>query len=98
MDKILNEIHLNDGGRIVVLDRLGMGHIYGGMECARNVYRLSKNEDLIWQIASDFDSEGSPFTNITLNQDDSLVAYRWDGGAYIIDKECGFATPCFLLK
>lgn len=98
MENILKEVYLDDGGRVVILDRLGMENIYGKEECARNLYRLSKSEEPIWQVTSDFDSEGNPFTNITLNNDSSLVAYRWDGGAYTIDIESGFASPFLFLK
>lgn len=97
-DAIINELHFYDEGRIVVFDRLGMESTYGKIECARNVYLLGRNCELVWQVVSDFDSEGNPFTHITLNTSDSLIAYRWDGGVYIIDKESGFATPCSLLK
>lgn len=92
-DKVLSELHFSDEGCIVVFDRLGMENTYGKIECARNVYRLGKNCEYVWQVMSDFDSEGNPFTNMTLNTDGRLIAYRWDGGIYIIDKENGFATP-----
>ena len=98
MTEMVNELHFGDGSRVVVLELFGMENSYGKVECARNVYRLGKNEEPVWQVKSDFDSEGNPFTNITLNQEGSLVAYRWDGGTYVIDKENGYASPFLLLK
>ncbi len=52
---------------------------------------------MIWRVFSNYDDEGNPFTNIRLICNE-VEAYRWDGGRYSIDKECGFATPKQLLK
>lgn len=65
MTEMANELHFGDGSRVVVLELFGMENSYGKVECARNVYRLGKNEEPVWQVRSDFDSEGNPFTNIT---------------------------------
>ena len=76
-----------------MLDRLGQETVFGKIECARNIFILDDNENLVWQVKSDFDIEDNPFTNIKYGQDGSLVTYRWDGGNYSIDADTGFASP-----
>lgn len=97
-DNVLSECYISDGKKIIIIDRLGMEGLYGKTECARNIYLLDMHGATIWQVSSDFDSEGNPFTNMTLHDDGSLTAYRWDGGNYIINDKTGFATPAVLMR
>ncbi|WP_213716194.1 hypothetical protein [Cedecea lapagei] len=97
-DKILTEYYLTDNKRVVLIDRLGMGDLYGKEECARNIYLLSQDGTTIWQVSSDFDNEGNPFTNLALGDDCFLHAYRWDAGSYRIDLRTGRAIPDKLIK
>lgn len=88
--------HLS-GGHIVLIDRLGMEEKFGQLECARNIYFIDKNGEIMWQVTSDFDSDGGPFTNV-IDDLGELKAYRWDGGMYKIDLNTGFAMPTSLTK
>lgn len=96
--KIICELEIKGGNKIVVYDRLAKESIYGVEQCARNVYFLTKELKIVWQIRSDYDAEGDPFTNITINENGDILAYRWNGGSYLIDERTGFATPYGFLK
>ncbi|WP_248589700.1 hypothetical protein [Dickeya zeae] len=98
MDNILSEIFFDDGKRVVVIDQLEMKEKYGNAECSQNLYLLDKNGNILWRVSCDFDGDGNPFTNVNLNDDKNIEAYRWNGGLYSINKETGFATPKILLK
>jgi hypothetical protein len=86
---------LADGRQIILLDRLGKGDHFSKAEVARNIYCVALGENLAWQVHSDFDGEGQPFTHIRID-DGSVLAYRWDGGTYTINLESGRATPVSL--
>ena len=94
----MSELQISNGNTIVVYDRLAKESIYGTEQCARNVYFLTKESKVVWQIRSDHDAEGDPFTNIMLNEKGDILAYRWNGGSYLIDEKTGFATPHQFLK
>ena len=85
-------LEVPDGGRILLLDRLGKSAQYSKEELSRNVFRVDKNGRVIWQVSSNFDFEGSPFTRLHTEYH-ALTAYRWDGGSYVIDMATGVATP-----
>lgn len=85
------------GGYVVLIDRLGMEEKFGPLECARNIYLVDQNGAIVWQVTSDFDSDGGPFTNV-IDDLGELKAYRWDGGMYKLDLNTGFAIPISLLK
>jgi hypothetical protein len=93
--EIKKEFHLKNGDRLVLIDRMAMEKTYGKLECARNIYLIGQAGDIIWQIHSNFDDEGAPFTNLSVNND-MISAYRWDGGTYTIDAKTGFAVPAIL--
>lgn len=97
-DNASNEYFLSNGNKIVILNRLGMEKLYGKTECARNIYLFDKQGNAIWQISSDSDTEGNPFTHVTLHVDGRITAYRWDGGSYLIDDKTGRATPDILMR
>jgi hypothetical protein len=67
------------------------------MECARNVFLIDDAGSVVWQVSSNFDSDGDPFTNIFM-EGGQLKAYRWDGGSYSVDAQTGRAVPDQLLK
>jgi outer membrane protein assembly factor BamB len=98
IENILSEVVFDDGKRVVVIDQLGMKEKYGNAECSQNLYLLDTNGNVIWRVSSNFDEDGNPFTNVNLNDDNNIEAYRWNGGLYSINKETGFATPRILLK
>lgn len=96
--KTLKKFNISDGNTIVLLERLGIENLYTRVEIARNIYLLDEHGETVWQVSSDFDSEGNPFTNMILHRDGSITAYRWDGGNYTVNAETGFATPATLMK
>lgn len=97
-EKPMCELEIKGGNKIVVYDRLAKESIYGTEQCARNIYLLAKDSKVLWQVHSNFDAEGNPFTNIMINENGDILAYRWDGGSYLIDEKTGFATPHQFLK
>ncbi|WP_248463850.1 hypothetical protein [Pectobacterium versatile] len=97
-DNILSRYNLPSGKKLVLLDRLGMENLYKRVEIARKIYFPDEQGETVWQVSSDFDSEGNPFTNMTLHSDGRITAYRWDGGNYTINTETGFTTPSMLMK
>lgn len=82
---------------VVLIDRLGREGIYGVVECARNIFLIDGAGDVVWQVSSDFDSDGGAFTNIILAEG-RLQGYRWDGGMYDIDLKTGRAEPNLFMK
>ncbi|MEQ9899064.1 hypothetical protein ABRP59_05405 [Pectobacterium punjabense] len=98
INDVLVEYDFPKGKKIVLLDRLGMENLYEKVEISRNIYLLDDQKETIWQVSSDFDGEGNPFTNMILHHDGSITAYRWDGGNYMINTETGFATPSTIMK
>ncbi|MBU9834390.1 hypothetical protein ACE2AK_26270 [Rahnella perminowiae] len=97
-DQIVNELSVKDGNKVVLYDRLDMESIYGREQCARNVYLIDASAQVIWQVYSEYDSEGNPFTNISVDDLGNITAYRWDGGLYFINENIGFAKPQKLIK
>lgn len=95
--EVTKKINLEDGLSLVLLDRLAKESTYGTLQCARNVFLVLSDTKIVWQISTDFDSDGGSFTNILL-QSDTAKAFRWDGGIYDIDLETGRAIPTQLLK
>ena len=96
LKEVTQQIELPDGSRIILCDRLGKKEFSNG-EKARNVFLVGPDDQLIWQIRSKFDHEGNPFTNIN-KENEKFLAYRWDGGEYLIDLPSGFATPLQLIR
>lgn len=92
LDEIKMNFVLGDGSSLVLLERLAKWEQYGKQECARNIYLLDSCGKVVWQVFSDFDDEGAPFTHISVGAD-GVSAYRWDGGTYAIDLLSGFASP-----
>ncbi|OWF81558.1 hypothetical protein B4900_03160 [Yersinia rohdei] len=97
-DNVLSEYYLCDRNKIILLDGLGMESLYGKIECAQNIYLLDMYGATIWQVSSDFDYEGNPFTSLPVCDDGSLSVYRWDSGNYTINDKTGVATPVVLMK
>src|SRR4051794_3720275 len=97
MQEVMKKIDLQNGSSVVLLDRLSKETTYGHMECARNIFLIDIVGKVIWQIESDFDADGGPFTNI-IADDMGIRGYRWDGGTYRIELNNGHATPDALLK
>lgn len=90
--EISQSVDLPDGGRIVLLDRLGKRDKFSSAERARNLFRLNKSGGVVWQVKSDYDNDTSgPFTAIKY-KDGKLTAIRWAGLLYSIDLETGFGT------
>jgi len=96
-DTVLKAIAVSELQNVVLLDRLGREALLGSVECARNIFLIDGSGGVVWQVSSDFDSDGGAFTNIFV-EEGQLKAYRWDGGSYDIDFETGRAVPSRLLK
>lgn len=98
VNKIISELCVNDGNKVILYDRLDKECFFSQEQCARNIYLVNVNSKIIWQIYSDYDFEGNPFTSIRADNAGDITAYRWDGGLYVIDKNTGFAKPHQLIK
>ena len=95
--KVLQQIDLGDGTRVVVFDVLGDKSV-PVEEANRNVYRLSDADAIIWQVeVSSGIYERAPFTGLHLDGE-KLVAYRWDGVEYVLDVATGKAIPENLVR
>lgn len=92
------DLPLQDGRHVIVVDRSIRSNHVKMNERSRNVYLLDSKNNMVWQIRTDFDDEGMAFTNVFIDVDGSLSAYRWDGGTYHIDINNGYATPREFLK
>jgi hypothetical protein len=65
----------------------------------RNVYRLSPNGIIQWQIdAGSGAYQRTPFTGIEFGDKGMLTAYRWDGTEYCVDLDTGTSIPQRLSK
>lgn len=97
LDEISKRINLSNGVSIIMVDRLGKEKNFSSLECAKNIFAIDQEFNVIWQIYTDFDSSSGPFTNIFLDGD-ILKGYRWDGGIYNIDLNSGIGTPASLAR
>ena len=97
MEDVTKSLDLPNGSRVVLLDTLGKKEILGAIECARNIFLLDSSGLTLWQVSSDFDRDGDPFTNVVY-ENEELSAYRWDGGMYKIDMNSGKASPAILTR
>ena len=97
-EKIIVELNMEDGSKIVVFDRLMSDNSLGKLHCARNIYKIDKSDSTVWQVSSPHDEYGDPFTNIWIDEGGDLLAYRWDGGSYSINPTTGLATPRVFLR
>jgi hypothetical protein len=97
LDEVAERIDLSGDSRVVRLDRLAKETVYGREECARNIFLVDAAGKVIWQVATEFDEDGNPFTSI-LYEEGKLKAYRWDGYLYEIDITSGRALPTSFLK
>jgi hypothetical protein len=95
--EISSQVDLPSGGKIILLDRLAKEHLYSKEEMARNIFKINKIGHLEWQIQSDFDAEGQPFTRLHYDNG-KVTAYRWDGGVYVINIETGDAKLRILMR
>jgi hypothetical protein len=90
--EILQSIDLADGGRIVLLDRLGKRDKYSEVVGDRNIFRLDNGGGVIWQVRSDHDNDQSgPFVSV-IYKNGRLTAVRWIGLLYEINLETGFGV------
>lgn len=91
------QLQLPNGTFIVLVDTLGKPSKVLPVANAQNIFCIEKTGKVIWQVFSDFDSDGGPFTNI-FESGGEIFAYRWDGGTYAIDLTMGRAIPRALQK
>jgi hypothetical protein len=97
--KIHKEVRLEDGSRIVLLDRLAAPLSVPDEDVERNVYKLSPTGAVQWQIeAGSGVYARSPFTGIGWGKSGKFMAYRWDGTEYILNVDTGKAEPHALAK
>jgi hypothetical protein len=94
LDDVASDVELPDCDRVILFDRLGKGDQFSKVEKARNVYRVDSLGRVKWQIRSQFDADGDPFTQLRL--ENGLTAYRWDGATYGVDLDTGEAVPLVL--
>ncbi|BBP70405.1 hypothetical protein PHLH6_24090 [Pseudomonas sp. Seg1] len=97
MDAVSKAIAVSELFSVVLLDRLGQEALYGSKECSSNIFLVDNVGNVVWQVSSDFDSDGGAFTHIFV-EGGQLKAYRWDGGSYNLDFQTGRAVPSQLLK
>lgn len=91
------KLDMPSGLSVVLLDRLAKEAVYGAIECARNIFLVDATGKVIWQVESDFDEDGDPFTNV-FHEAKEIRGYRWDGGMYKIEVGTGRAVPVLLAK
>jgi hypothetical protein len=97
MTNIIESIGFPNGNRLVLLDTMGKEEIFGAEKCAKNVFLLNSAGVTIWQISSNFDQDGDPFTKIIF-ENERIKAYRWDGGVYEVNLTDGKAVPIMLAR
>lgn len=97
-NEIIKKLDMPNGQSLVLLDRLAKEAIYGREACARNVYLIGNEGQVVWQIKTNFDADGDPFTNIFFDDNGKICGYRWDGCQYMVDLMTGQAIPSALLK
>lgn len=55
-----------------------------------NIYRIDEHGAVVWCVAPDvYAKDDSPYVNITLQQNGTLLAMNWDGNARVIDVATG---------
>ena len=65
----------------------------------RNICRVDGKGHLIWRIlVGSGIYPRTPFTGIGFDEQNRLLAYRWDGTDYLIDLDSGEAKPLRLSR
>ena len=64
---------------------------------ARNVWRMRDSGEEIWRIRSEWDHMGSPFTQLYIRKDPSLIG-GWDSYLYSVDLDTGSAEAIDFIK
>ncbi len=97
--RIVKELLLKDGSRIVLLDMLAAPASFGEEEVNRNLFRVSADGGIIWRItAPPGVYSRCPFTGVNWTESQGIVAYRWDGTEFLVEAQTGIATPARLTK
>jgi|688.fasta_scaffold657240_1 hypothetical protein len=97
--RISKTLPLPDGGGIVLVDMMGLPKTTPLDDVNRNVYRLTGEGDIVWQIGTLAEGdERFPYTNIFIDDKGFLKAYCWDGGEYVADWDTGSINAGDLLK
>jgi hypothetical protein len=92
-------VPLPDGSSVVLVDRLCADASFSDADVEKNIFRLSSNGDILWQVhGAKPIYPRSPFTNIWLDQDGGLKASSWDGVEYDIAVESGEAKSSRFMK
>jgi len=84
-----------DDDVVVLYDTLGVAAL-SKEQAFRNIYRISKSGDVVWQVARRPEA-GGPFTNVYF-EDGCLKAYAWDGGNYTLDLDTGAILSSELMR
>lgn len=97
--KIFKSLPLPDGGEIALVDTMGSPKSVPLDDVNRNVYRVTGEGDIVWQIETLAEGdERLPYTNIYIDDLGFLKAYCWDGGEYVADWDTGAINAGDLLK
>lgn len=97
MNEVQKKIDLSEDYSLVLVDRLAKESVYGHVECARNIFLVDATAKIVWQVHTDFDADGGPFTNI-FSDENGIKGYRWDGGVYEINLKNGKGVPALMTK
>ncbi len=80
MDAVSKAIAVSELFSVVLLDRLGQEALYGSKECSSNIFLVDNVGNVVWQVSSDFDSDGG-HSPIFLWRGDSL---KLTGGMVVV--------------
>src|ERR1700712_1825911 len=92
--RIVIDFPLADASRIVLEDMFLAPQTIGDEQVEKNIYRLSANGDVAWQIkAPEGAKPRTPFTGMYWSIQQELTVYRWDGAKFFVDLETGNTRP-----
>ena len=95
-ESVSDSISLPDESRLVLVD-VSSERYLSRDNYSRNVFRLSKSGEVLWQIKSAHDNLRSSFVQL-FKKDVLIGAYRETGEDYSIDIESGYAVPIAFRK
>lgn len=84
------ELLLDDGSRIIARDEPEPAGVQPDHDYSNNVYRVSDQGELIWQIQAGDGTRGrAPFTGVAIDEHGRVTAFRWDGDLFAVDVDTG---------
>jgi hypothetical protein len=92
--RIVIDFPLADASRIVLEDMFMAPQTFGDEQVEKNIYRLTANGDVAWQIKPPAGAKPrTPFTGMYWSVQQELTVYRWDGAKFFVDLETGNTRP-----